>query len=141
MKSQSCLNSIKNGYMICFYRDVTAFHQSYGFSPSLFSVTQHHEKRWDPSTPYTWRNYWTVPNFTKWVSCSFRKWKITFNNFQVYHYIVFLYRFIAIPFLLYIVISFFLLISLYRSYIVIMFFLYRCIVISMYHYSYIVFSY
>ena len=21
----------------------------------------HHEKRWDASTPYAWRNYWTVP--------------------------------------------------------------------------------
>ena len=50
----------KKGFMIFFYCDVTAFHQV-PLTPSLFSVTQHHEKRWDPSTPYAWRNYWTAP--------------------------------------------------------------------------------
>ena len=30
-------------------------------APPLFSVMQHHEKRWDPPTPYVWRNYWTAP--------------------------------------------------------------------------------
>ena len=42
-----------------FYRDVTAFHQVP--LTLMFSVTQHHEKHWDPPTPYAWRNYWTAP--------------------------------------------------------------------------------
>ena len=33
----------------------------------LFSVTQHHEKRWDPPTYYAWRNYWIAPS--KVLSC------------------------------------------------------------------------
>ena len=35
----------------------------------MFSISQHHEKRWDPPTPYAWRNYWTVPSleFKAWV--------------------------------------------------------------------------
>ena len=38
-----------------FYRDATAFHEV-SLTP-LVSVTQHHEKRWDPPTTYAWRNY------------------------------------------------------------------------------------
>ena len=43
MKSRSGHNSTKIGFMIFFYRDVTAFNQVP--LTSLFSVTQHHEKR------------------------------------------------------------------------------------------------
>ena len=32
----------------------------YDSSP-LFSVAQHHQKRWDPPTPYTWRNHSKAP--------------------------------------------------------------------------------
>ena len=30
--------------------------------PPLFSMTRHHEKRWNPPTPYAWRSYWTTPD-------------------------------------------------------------------------------
>ena len=42
-----------------FYRDFTAFHEL-PFN-TLFSVTQHHEKRWYPPISNAWRNYWTAP--------------------------------------------------------------------------------
>ena len=42
-----------------FCRDVLLFMRYR--SPSLFSVTQYHEKHWGPPTPYAWRNYWTGP--------------------------------------------------------------------------------
>ena len=42
-----------------FYRDVKGSHQVP--RTPLFSVTQHHKKRWDTPTPYVWRNYWTAP--------------------------------------------------------------------------------
>ena len=56
MKSQSLHNSTKNGFMIV-YSDVTAFHEvplttAPPPPPPLFSVTQHHEKRWDILTHY-----------------------------------------------------------------------------------------
>ena len=55
MKSQSLHNSTKNGFMIV-YSDVTAFHEvpltTAPPPPPLFSVTQHHEKRWDILTHY-----------------------------------------------------------------------------------------
>ena len=56
MKSQSLHNSTKNGFMIV-YSDVTAFHEvplttAAPPPPPLFSVTQHHEKRWDILTHY-----------------------------------------------------------------------------------------
>ena len=50
MKSRSLHNSTKNGFMIV-YSDVTAFHEV-PLPPPLFSVTQHHEKRWDILTHY-----------------------------------------------------------------------------------------
>ena len=49
MKSRSGHNSTKIGFMIFFYRDVTAFNQVP--LTSLFAVTQHHEKRCHPPSP------------------------------------------------------------------------------------------
>ena len=37
------------GFMIFFYRDVTTYHNVP--ITLLFSVTQHHQKRWDPPNP------------------------------------------------------------------------------------------
>ena len=50
IKSRSCHNSTKKALWFFFYRDVTAFHQ-------VPLTPRHHEKRWNPSTPYAWRNY------------------------------------------------------------------------------------
>ena len=41
-----------------FYRDITVFYEV-PLTP-LFSVTQHHEKLWDPPNPYVSRSYWTA---------------------------------------------------------------------------------
>ena len=49
----------KKDFMIFFTVTLQPF-MKYNSYP-LFSVTQHHEKRWDPPTPYAWRKYWTAP--------------------------------------------------------------------------------
>ena len=59
MKFRSRHSSTKKDFYDFFTVPLQLFIK-YHSSP-LFSVTQHHGKRWEPPTPYAWRNYWTVP--------------------------------------------------------------------------------
>ena len=52
-------NSTKKGFMIFFSVTLRPFIKYH--SHPLFSVTQHHEKHWDPPNPYACRSYWAVP--------------------------------------------------------------------------------
>ena len=69
----------KKALWFSFYRDVTAFHQVH--SPSLFSITQHHKKRWDSPTPYPWHNFWTdSTSLFEWLSWfkELKNWMVHF---------------------------------------------------------------
>ena len=76
MKSQSLHNSTKKGFMIFFTVMLRPFMKYHSDplplpplpQPPLFSVTQHHEKCWDPHTLYAWCNYWTAPGSYNYVN-------------------------------------------------------------------------
>ena len=97
MKSQSLHNSTKKGFIIFFILTLRPFMKYH--SPPLFSVTQHHERRWDPPTCYAWCNYWTslfiqkvsgTPRFCShlsrltWTICqnSCLSWKLDYSSWE-----------------------------------------------------------
>ena len=80
MKSRSRHNSTKKGFIIFFTVTLRTFIKYH--SLPLFSVTQYHEKCWDPATHYAWRNYWTA-SWCIWNACIIRFEQLRESSFSL----------------------------------------------------------